>query len=269
LACIGYFALGFIYPIEATVNAMAQTEVILSGIESMFNFNLLLLIPPFIVLYGSIKRKATLPVLVISSFSAIILAMIFQKTSTTDVIYALYKGFDTSMVSWMNVIPEDLGTLFNRGGLYELSEPAIISIIVFIYVGAIDKINAMPIIVARVFGFAKKKSSTILSSMASTALINSITSNQYAASFVVGEAFQKEYDKKEIPRKVLSRSLEDFGTMLENMVPWHTTAIFMVATLGVPVADYWHWQFLSLINFVIAITLAITGIGCFYSKKTK
>ena len=78
-----------------------------------------------------------------------------------------------------------------------------------------------------------------------------------------------QYDKKEIPRKVLSRSLEDFGTMLENMVPWHTTAIFMVATLGVPVADYWHWQFLSLINFVIAITLAITGIGCFYSKKTK
>ena len=103
--------------------------------------------------------------------------------------------------------------------------------------------------------------------MASTALINSITSNQYAASFVVGEAFQKAYDKKGIPRKVLSRSLEDFGTMLENMVPWHTTAIFMVATLGVPVADYWQWQFLSLINFVVAITLALTGIGCFYNQK--
>jgi Na+:H+ antiporter, NhaC family len=267
LACIAYLALGFIYPIEATTDAMIQTNVILTGIESMFNFNLFLLIPPFIVLYGSIKRKATLPVLVISSFSAIILALIFQKTSTTDVIYSLYKGFNTSMASWMNSVPADLGTLFNRGGLYELSEPAIISIIVFIYVGAIDKINAMPIIVERVFGFAKKKSSTILSSMASTALINSITSNQYAASFVVGEAFQKAYDKKGIPRKVLSRSLEDFGTMLENMVPWHTTAIFMVATLGVPVADYWHWQFLSLINFVVAITLAITGIGCFYNHK--
>lgn len=269
LACLAYLILGFVYPIEASIDALAQTQVILNGIDSMFNFNPFLLIPPFIVLYGSIKRKATLPVLVISSFSAIILAFVFQKTSSTDIIYSLYKGFDVSMAAWMSAIPEDLGTLFNRGGLYELSEPAIISIIVFIYVGAIDKINAMPIIVESVFGFAKKKSSIIISSLLSTSLINSITSNQYAASFVVGEAFQKAYDKKGIPRKVLSRSLEDAGTMLENMVPWHTTAIFMVATLGVPVADYWHWQFLSLINFVVAITLALTGIGCFYKSQKK
>ena len=41
----------------------------------------------------------------------------------------------------------------------------------------------------------------------------------------------------------------------------------MGATLGVPVAQYWHWQFLSLINIVVAITLAITGIGCFYGSS--
>jgi len=54
--------------------------------------------------------------------------------------------------------------------------------------------------------------------------------------------------------------------MIENLIPWHTTAIFMVATLGVPVSQYWQWQFLSLINFAVAITLALTGIGCFYQK---
>ena len=94
-----------------------------------------------------------------------------------------------------------------------------------------------------------------------------MTSNQMAASFIVGEAFHKNYDRKGIPRKVLSRSLEDSGTMIENLIPWHTTGIFMVATLGAPISQYWHWQFLSLINFVVAITLALTGIGCFYEKK--
>ena len=268
LACAAYFALGFIYPIEATEGSVSETIVILGGIESMFNFHVLLLIPMFIVLYGSIKRMPTLPILVISSFSACILAVLFQEVTITNVVMSLHSGFDTSMAIWMSSIPEDLSILFNRGGLYELSGPAIITIIVFIYVGAIDRINAMPIIVEKVFGFAKKRSSIILSTLASTGLINAITSNQYAASFVVGEAFLKQYDKKGIPGKVLSRSLEDTGTMLENMVPWHTTAIFMVATLGVPVADYWHWQFLSLINFVVAITLAITGIGCFYKNDT-
>lgn len=150
-----------------------------------------------------------------------------------------------------------------------MSEPVIISIIVFVYVGAIDKINAMPIIVDRVFGFAKSRSSTILATLASTSFINAFTSNQMAASFIVGEAFHKNYDRKGMPRKLLSRSLEDSGTMIENLIPWHTTAIFIGATLGVSVGEYWHWQFLSLINFVVAITYALTGFGCFYKAPLK
>lgn len=235
----------------------------------MFNFNVLLLIPVAIVLYGSIKRHATLPVLVASSFSACLLAVVLQQTTVGDAVQSLYKGFDTSMATWVPVVPEDLSELFNRGGLYELSEPVIISIIVFVYVGAIDKIIAMPLIVGRVFRAAKSRSSIIISSLASTTFINSITSNQMAASFVVGEAFHSAYDNKGIPRKVLSRSLEDSGTMIECLVPWHTTAIFLGATLGVPVSQYWQWQFLSLINIVVAVILAVTGIGCFYGKEKK
>jgi Na+:H+ antiporter, NhaC family len=268
MAGVLYLILGFVYPVEATAHAVTQTEVILSGIKMMFNFNIILLLPVLIVLYGSIKRMATLPVLVSSSFAAIILAILFQQTTLGDAVQSLYKGYDTSMATWMTVVPPDLEKLFNRGGLYELSEPVIISIIVFVYVGSIDKINAMPIIVERVFSFAKTRSSIILSSLASTTLINSITSNQMAASFIVGEAFHLAYFKKGIPKKVLSRSLEDAGTMIEPMVPWHTTAIFMGATLGVPVSQYWQWQFLSLINIVVAVFLALTGIGCFYNKQS-
>ena len=266
MAGILYFILGFMYPVESTPEAVAQTAVILEGIQTMFNFNLLLLLPVVIVLYGSIKRKATLPVLVGSSFAACLLAIVFQKTTMADAVQSLYKGFDTSMAVWMPHIPEDLSELFNRGGLYELNAPIVISIIVFVYVGAIDKINAMPIIVESAFRWAKSRTATILSSMASTTLINAITSNQMAASFVVGEAIHSSYEKKKIPTKVLSRSLEDAGTMIECLVPWHTTSIFLGATLGVSVYEYWNWQFLSLINIGVAITLAVTGIGCFYKS---
>ena len=124
----------------------------------------------------------------------------------------------------------------------------------------------MPTVVSRVFSFARTRSSTILSALAASALTNSLTSNQYATSFIVGDAFRSRFDDLRIPRKVLSRSLEDTGTMIESVVPWTSTAVFMVATLGIPFADYWHWQLLSLINFVVAPLLAITGIGCFYHE---
>jgi Na+:H+ antiporter, NhaC family len=103
--------------------------------------------------------------------------------------------------------------------------------------------------------------------LGATAFTNAMTSNQYATTFIVGDAFKSKFEELGISRKVLSRSLEDTGTMLERIVPWTPTALFIVPTFGVPVADYWHWQFLSLINFIIAPALAITGIGCFYKQK--
>jgi NhaC family Na+:H+ antiporter len=96
-----------------------------------------------------------------------------------------------------------------------------------------------------------------------------MTSNQYATSFVIGDAFKSKYDQFGINRKVLSRSIEDYGTMIESLIPWTTTTIFMSATLQVSYADYWHWQLLSLFNIIIAPTFAILGIGCFYGKGHK
>ncbi|MEL6719985.1 MAG: Na+/H+ antiporter NhaC family protein, partial [Bacteroidota bacterium] len=132
-----------------------------------------------------------------------------------------------------------------------------------------DTINAIPTIVEKVFSFAQKRSSVILASLAATGITNAMTGNQYATSFIVGEAFKSKYDEQNISRKVLSRSLEDYGTMIESLIPWHPTALFMVSVMGVAVSDYWQWQLLTLINLMIAPLLALTGIGCFYRKDRK
>jgi Na+:H+ antiporter, NhaC family len=200
---------------------------------------------------------------------AAVLALIFQPYSLDNVVNTLNKGFDTSMATWMTDVPENVVTLFTRGGLYELSFAIMLAFVIFTFVGAIDMIDAMPRIVNRVFAFAKTRSSVILSSLVATAFTNVTTSNQTATSFIIGDAFGRKYDQFKIPRKVLSRSIEDYGTMIENIVPWTTTGVFMAATLGVAVADYWHWQLMTLANFVIAPLLAITGKGCFYNEVSK
>jgi NhaC family Na+:H+ antiporter len=267
IALVLFFVLGFIYPAEHMVGAPQQVEITLNSISAIFNFSWFLLIPPAIILYGSIRKKATIPVLLTSTVIAVVCAFIFQNFRFIDVIQTIYKGFNTEMAFWVNEVPENINQLFNRGGLYELSEPIIISILVFIYIGTLDKIDAMTTIVGRTFRFAKKRSTVIISSLFSSAITNAMTSNQYATSFVVGDAFVKKYDILKIPRKVLSRSLEDYGTMIESLVPWTTTTVFVVATLGVSYADYWHWQLMSLTNIIVAPILAITGIGCFYKEQ--
>lgn len=267
IASVLFFILGYIYPPVANEMTGTQISDTLVAIESMFNLNVFLFIPPLIVLYGSIRRMATLPTLLASSIISCLLALIFQDFGITGIMTTLKSGFDTGMASWVEIVPERLSTLFNRGGLFELNEVIVFSLMALTFIGTLDVTNAMPKIVNKVFSFTKTKSAVILSSMASTLFTNSMTSNQSATSFIVGDAFKSRYDKFNISRRVLSRSIEDYGTMVESIIPWHATSLFMVATLGVAFEDYWHWQLLSLINIVVAPLLAILGIGCFYNKK--
>jgi len=267
IALVLFFILGFTHPPTISTIESTETTTILESIKGLFQFNILLLVPPLVVLYGSLKKMATLPTLLASSIIACILALIFQNFEIGQIITSLKSGFDTSMATWVSVVPEKLNVLFNRGGLFELNEVIVFTLMALTFIGTLDVTNAMPRIVNRVFSFAKTKSAVILATLGSTAFTNAITSNQSATSFIIGDAFRHTYDRLKISRKVLSRSIEDYGTMIESLIPWSATSLFMVATLGVSYADYWHWQFLSLINLVIAPLIAILGIGCFYGKK--
>ena len=266
IAAVIYFILGFVFPPSGSEINTEQVTLTLNSISSMFNFNGWLLIPPVIVLIGSIRKMATLPTLLTSSMSATLIALIFQPYSSADVMATIHRGFNSDMAYWINGAPENINILFSRGGLYELNEAIIFSIMVFVFIGSIDLIDSMPSIVDKTFGFIKSKASLIISSLFATAFTNGITSNQSATSFIIGDAFGRRYDESGISRKVLSRSIEDYGTMFESLIPWHATTIFLTMTLGVSYGEYWYWQLLSLINLIIAPTLAILGKGCFYSK---
>ncbi len=105
------------------------------------------------------------------------------------------------------------------------------------------------------------------SNLVAVLITNLTTSNQYATSFIVGEAFKKKYDQMGVARRVLSRSIEDAGTMMENLAPWTPSGIFMAGALGVTSLEYAPWQFMSLANIVIAFFFAATGIAVFSNPK--
>lgn len=229
-----------------------------AGIRTLFDFNVLLLLPPLIVLVGSAMRKPIIPVLIASVIVAALEAAVFQQYAVIDILMAMNRGFSVEMATWAAEPPTAVAALVNRGGLYSMSEAIFVAFLIFFFIGAIDTINAMPTVVNRVFAFARTRRTTILSALGASALTNALTSNQYATSFIVGDAFVPRFKALHIPGNILSRSIEDYGTMIESIVPWHASAVFMVATLGVPWSAYWPWQLMTLINLVVAAVLAIS-----------
>jgi NhaC family Na+:H+ antiporter len=268
LIAIGfYLVIGFIYPVETAIEESIIIKETLADTKRAFDFNVFLLLPPIIVLYGSLKKIPTLQVLVISSLVAVILALIFQIHSLDIVLNSLLTGFSTDYLDFS--VTDNVANLFSRGGMYSMKEPLVVSLLVFVFVGTIDKINAMPIIVNKLFGWVKSRGGLVRSTLISAGVTNAMTSNQYATSFIVGDAFKSKFDEADIDRRVLSRSLEDTGTMLESLVPWHQTCVYMMATTGIAVADYWYWQVFSLSNILIAFIFTFIGFAIFKKNDSR
>jgi len=133
----------------------------------------------------------------------------------------------------------------------------------------LDILNAIERCISPLMKNLKRTSTTVASTLATTFLTNVTTSNQYATSFIVAVSFKSKYDSLKIKRKVLSRSIEDAGTMMENLVPWTPSGIFMASTLGVATADYLPYQVLSLTNILVAFLFAFTGIAIFRTNHVE
>lgn len=237
----------------------------LAGLDEGFTFNVLLLLPLLVVIYGSLKKKSIFLTLLVASWTALLLAIVFQSFSLLEIMTTLKSGFNVSLLEGYNPDSQVLNIL-NRGGLYSLIDGIVVAFLVFVFIGTLDVIDALNRLLQGLLKQMKKVSSLVATTLASTLITNLFTSNQYATSFIIGEAFKDKYDELKVDRKVLSRSLEDAGTMMENLFPWTPSGIFMAASLGVSSLDYAPWQFLSLINIVIAFCFAFTGIACFKAK---
>jgi len=254
---------GNVKDIPVSLDKIENTMV---ALEQIFTFSPILLLPLLVVIWGSIKKKPIVLTLLFSAWLAMLLAFIFQSFSFSDIFNSFKDGFSVKMAIEQNVDYEVLQIL-NRGGLYNLIEGIVISILIFAFIGTLQVINAIDVVIKSLMNLIQSKGQTVAAALTTTLFTNMMTSNQYATSFIIGEAFKKQFDKMKIPRKVLSRSIEDAGTMMENLAPWTPSGVFMASTLGVSAVQYAPYQFLSLINILIAYIFAFTGIACFYNAK--
>ena len=105
----------------------------------------------------------------------------------------------------------------------------------------------------------------IAATMAAGATMISLTSHGGVTALIVGGMFQKAYKERHFAAVNLSRSLEDSVTIVEPLMPWTVSGIFMATTLGVATADLAPWAVFCyggpFFSLAIAATYDRTGFG--------
>ncbi|MEC5423347.1 Na+/H+ antiporter NhaC [Virgibacillus sp. C22-A2] len=264
ISMIIYTIVGFNLPAEA-VSTPEETAIMLETLAAMFDWNLLLLLPAAIVLYGSITKKPTLPTIIFSSVVAGLLSKFYQGFSVVDIFASTVTGFDVSMVNKPGFNAEgvifEVTRLVNQGGMQSMTSVILIAFSAFAFAGIITRAGALEVIMEALLKVVKRTGDLILSTVASCITMALVTGNSYLSIIVPGELFKDTYKKKKLHAKNLSRTLEDSGTVIVPLIPWSSAGVYMAGVLGVSTLSYAPWAILCYAGFIFAIILGYTGIG--------
>lgn len=249
----------------ADVAIPEKVVTIMDTLSTIFNWNLLLLLPVLIVLYGSIRKKPTIPVMLISSFVALANGMIFQGFTLHDVISSVINGFDVAMVNVQGfnaaaVLP-DIPRLLNRGGMNSMMGTLLICFCAITFAGTISLTKSLELIVNKILKYVRSTGSLILATIATGLTMIGVTSNGQVSILMPGEMLREAYIRRGLHPKNLGRTIEDSASIVEPILPWTAAGAYMAGTLGVATLSYLPWAILCWTGIIFATIWGFTGFG--------
>lgn len=238
-----------------------SVNLIMEQLDSMFNFNIILLIPLAIIVLGSVKRWPTIPTMLGTSLFTVFLGSAVQGFSLVDGFTSLISGFDLTMTGFQGEATAEVIKLINRGGVASVTSTTVLIFCAMGFAGIASSSGMLDVVLDLLMSKVKSTTGIIISTIVSCFTVAFVTGSSYLSILVPGELFKDVYPKKNLHPKNLSRTLEDSGTVIVPLIPWSAAGAYMTATLGVPTLEYLPWAILNYTGIIFAIILAITGFG--------
>lgn len=239
----------------------SNIQVILDGIAANFNISPILFLPPIIVIGLVIMKVPALPGLISGTVIGGIFAAVFQGAGLGDIINSAHYGFEIE--SGVEMVDE----LLNRGGLDSMMWTVSLILLAMTFGGIMERTGMLHAIASAILKLAKNTGSLVLATVLTSIAINILAADQYLAIVIPGRMYKDAYDEAGLEPRLLSRTLEDAGTMTSSLIPWNTCGAYMSSVLLVSPLAYAPFAFLNLLNPVIAVFYAYTGISI--KKPTK
>jgi NhaC family Na+:H+ antiporter len=240
-------------------------HVLLSTLDTIYNFNVFLWLPVLIVLYGSIRKKPTVPVMLLSSAVAIAVGMFSHGFTLMNGLTAIVTGFNVEMVTVAGfdttTVAWEVTKLINRGGIMSMTGISVLVFCAYSFAAIVEAAGCLEVILESFYSKVKSVGQLILVTIVGSAVLVFTAGTAYISILMIGELLKDAYLKKGLHLKNLSRTLEDAGTMLVALVPWSTSGVFYLATLGVSPIDFWMWAIPCYTCIIFATIYGFTGFG--------
>ena len=261
VALTAFAILASTYGLGAVDNT-ASTALI-KALEANFTIHWITLMPIGLMLVLSWQRVPPEAALTLASLAALIIAWGLQDVTLATLLTSLYAGVSRETGAPL------LDTLINRGGIGAMAWTLTLAILAIGMGALLSQLNLLKALITPITQRIKRPAQLLTASTAAAVASNAALTEPYAAIILNGQVFQDVYDRHNIDRAMLSRTLEEGSTLTAALIPWTTTAIFYSAILGVSSLDYAPFALLNWMNPLIGIAMAWLGIGYLTSNSNR
>ncbi|GLX76770.1 Na+/H+ antiporter NhaC [Thalassotalea insulae] len=267
IALILFLVIGFNHS-SANVGSTDSIETLTNTLEATYNITALNLIPLLVLLTLAYKKMPAFPAVAIGAVIGAIWAAIFQQdlihnmaqdgmsTITANVTVIWTAFFDGVVVETGN---SEINELLSRGGMSSMLNTIWLVMCALSFGAVLEHLGMLKKFVQSILAAAKSTGSLIASTVATCIGTNLITADQYMAIVMPGRMYKEEFERRGLHPTMLSRTLEDSGTITSPLIPWNTCGAFMFGALALTSYDYIFYCFFNLINPLLAVIYGFAG----------
>jgi len=261
ITLIIFFVMGFTYTFESNP---ADITLVKETLSENFVISPFLMIVPAFLIFIIVKKVSPIPAMLLGSLAGGIFAVIFQpeiiksiagisdnymKASYITVLQAMYGEVQIESSS-------KISDLFNTGGMAGMLPTIWLIISAMVFGGVMESGGMLRRITLSIIKQVRSTGSLVASTAATCIFFNATASDQYISVVVPGRMFHKVYKKYGLKPEVLSRTLEDSGTITSVLIPWNTCGATQSRVLGVSVYTYLPYAFFNLLSPFMTVLVA-------------
>ncbi|WP_124067663.1 Na+/H+ antiporter NhaC [Clostridium sp. E02] len=259
LICIVIFAILGITQTSGNYNP-GDLNSYINYLEGNFNIGLVTLLPAVLIIVLLIFRVGAFEALGIGAIAGGLVAIFAQGETLRTVIGVCYNGFSCDT---------DIGVLksiLNRGGMSSMLQYVAIITFAVGMGGMLDRLGVLNQILSIFLKRINGDGSLILATIISGYVTSIISCSSPMSHVLTGRLMGPLFKERNIEPSILSRSLEDSGTLAGPMIPWHGYGIYMAGTLGVAWAQYILFVPLLWMTPLFSILYGFTGFTIKHKK---
>ena len=213
-------------------------------------------VPPFLAILGSALFAGILACF--TQWDAVTAFVDDPQLGTVGTgVKAVYGAMATGFVSHSGV--KEIDELFSRGGMASLLTTVWLVLAAMAFAAILEHAGFLERLMRPIVARAKSRGSLILAANASGISLNVVAGDQYVADVLPARMFRGEFERRGLAPQVLTRAVEDSGTVTSPLVPWNTCGAYMSGVLGVSTASYLPFCFFNLLSPVLDVVYGFLG----------